>query len=108
MNPTAPSAQSHADAGPSERAAQQRASIFAGPLRSRALLAIVYAGDRGLTVLEALDVLRLPERKRYSLAPRLPELLREGYVRKGDVRDDCCAYIATAAGRAWAASECAA
>lgn len=102
MNPTTPTAQAHADAGTTERAAQKRASLFAGSLRGRALAAITAAGDRGLTVVEALDALGLPERRRYSLAPRLPELLREGYVRKGEVRDDCIAYVATAAGRAWA------
>lgn len=108
MNPTAPTAQAHADAGPTETAAQRRASIMAGSLRGRALTAIVNAGDRGLTVAEALDALQLPERKRYSLAPRLSELLREGYVRHGDVRGDYAAYVATDTGRTWARSEAAA
>ena len=102
MDPTTPVAQAHADAGPTELAARQRASRFAGTLRGRALAAVAAAGDQGLTVSEALDVLGLPERKRYSLAPRFPELLREGYVTKGAVREDAVSYVATEAGRAWA------
>jgi hypothetical protein len=102
MTATSPIAQAHADAGPTEQAARQRASRFAGTLRGRALAAVAAAGDRGLTVLEALDALGLPERRRYSLAPRFPELVREGYVTKGAVREDCTAYVATAAGRSWA------
>ena len=108
MNPTAPVAQAHADAGPTELAARRRAQNFAGSLRGRALVAVAAAGDKGLTVSEALDALGLPERKRYSLAPRFPELLREGYVTKGAVREDCVAYVATAAGRAWVEGSCAA
>lgn len=91
-------AQAHRDAGPSELAAKKRASRFAGSLRGRALAAIVAAGDDGLTVLEALDVLGLPERRRYSLAPRLSELLDDGRVEKGEIRDECVAYVATEAG----------
>jgi hypothetical protein len=105
VNPTSPIAQAHADAGPTELAAQRRASVMAGSLRGRALAAIVEAGDRGLTVVEALAALHLPERKRYSAAPRLSELERLGYVRKGEVRDDCVSYVSTAAGRAWASEE---
>ncbi len=107
MNPLAPVAQAHANAGPTELAAAARASIRAGSLRGKALLSVVASGDRGLTVPEALEALRLPERRRYSLAPRFPELLHEGYVRKGEVREDHVAYVATEAGRAWAAREAA-
>lgn len=108
MKPTSPAAQAHADAGPSELAAKRRASRFAGTLRGRALAAVVAAGDKGLTITEALTALWLPDRRRYSLAPRFSELLREGYVTKGEVREDCVAYVATAAGRAWAEQEVAA
>lgn len=102
MNPDSRTAQAHRGAERTELAAQARASVTAGTLRARALAAVVAAGDRGLTVLEALDVLGLPERKRWSLAPRLPELVREGYAVKSDrVADGCAAYVSTAAGRAW-------
>lgn len=102
--PTASVAQAHRTAGHTERAAQAKAARMAGTLRGRLLAALVDAGDDGLTVLEALDVLGLPERKRYSAAPRFPELVREGYaVKTTTVRDECCAYRATAAGRAWVA-----
>jgi hypothetical protein len=102
MKVTTPTAQAHADAGPTELAAKRRASRMAGTLRGRALAAVVAAGDDGLTVTEALSVLWLPDRRRYSLAPRFSELLREGFVVKGEVREDCVAYVATAAGLAWA------
>lgn len=104
MNPTAAIAQAHRDAGSTEVDAQRRASRFAGTLRGRLLAALVDAGPRGLTVLEALDVLELPERKRYSLAPRFPELVREGWAVKTDAAFDGCAiYAATDAGAAWVA-----
>jgi hypothetical protein len=102
MNVTDTTAQAHAGAESTELAAQRRASRMAGSLRARALAAIVEAGDDGLTVTELLSALWLPDRRRYSLAPRLSELLREGYVVKGEVREDCVAYVATAAGYAWA------
>lgn len=109
MQPTSNTAAAHTDAGPSERAAQRRASRMAGSLRSRVLTAVVVAGDLGLTVEEALEGLDLPERRRFSLAPRLSELLREGFVEKSpQVRDGFVAYVATDAGRAWVGIEAAA
>ena len=109
MKITDPTAQAHADAGPTEFAAKRRASRFSGTLRGRLLAAVVAAGDLGLTVNEALEGLNLPERKRFSVAPRFPELVREGYVAKSDqVREDHVAYVATAAGIAWAETEAAA
>jgi hypothetical protein len=109
VNPTTPTAQAHADAGPTELAARRRASRMAGTLRGRVLAAVAAAGDMGLTIAEVLEGLNLPERKRYSAAPRLSELVREGYVEKSDmVREDCVAYVATAAGLAWAEREVAA
>jgi hypothetical protein len=102
-------AQAHHGAGETERAAQRRASKFAGTLRGRLLAAVAAAGDVGLTVPEALEGLNLPERRRYSVAPRFPELVREGYVRKSaQVREDHVAYVATAAGIEWAETEAAA
>lgn len=103
MNPTDPTAQSHADAGPTELSARQRIAPRAGHLRGRVLAAVVAAGDLGLTVDEAMEGLNLPERRRFSVAPRFSELLREGYVEKSTlVRDKHVAYVSTATGRAWA------
>jgi len=103
MNPTATTAQAHATAGPSELDAQRRASRMAGSLRGRILTAVAAAGDLGLTVAEALEGLDLPERKRYSAAPRFSELVHQGYVVKtAVVRDRHAVYIATPAGIAWA------
>lgn len=105
-DPESPKAQAHADAGPTELAARRRASRMAGSLRGQALAAIVAAGDFGLTVEEALEALRLPERRRFSLAPRFPELVRDGYAEKSDlVRANHVAYVATEAGRSWVARE---
>ena len=98
-------AQAHADAGGTETAARDRIAPKAGKLRGRLLAAVVEAGDDGLTIWEALDALDLPERRRYSLAPRFPELVRDGYLTKTSmVRDDCAAYVATDLGREWAVS----
>jgi hypothetical protein len=106
MSVQIPTAQAHADAGPSELAAKRRASRFAGTLRGRILAAVVAAGDMGLTVPEALEGLNLPERKRYSVAPRFPELVHDGYVTKSaQVRESHAAYVATEAGTAWARTE---
>lgn len=100
MKITEPTAAAHINAGPSERAAQRRAARMAGSLRSRVLAAVVVAGEHGLTVDEALEGLDLPERKRFSVAPRFSELLREGLVEKSpQVRDGFQAYVATEAGR---------
>ena len=97
-------AQAHADAGPTERAARTRAAIRAGSLRGRALVAIAEAGDRGLTIEEAMRVLGIPERRRYGLAPRLSELVHDGYATASRelVRGRSMAYVATAEGDAWA------
>lgn len=100
MKITEPKAAAHINAGPSERAAQRRAARMAGSLRSRVLAAVVVAGELGLTLEEALEGLDLPERKRYSVAPRLSELLNEGLVEKSpQVREGFVAYTATEAGR---------
>lgn len=64
------------------------------------LSALCHAGERGLTCLEALEALGLPERKRYSVAPRLSVLMRHrGFAElTGEQRDDCQAYRVTDAG----------
>ena len=104
--PDTATAQAHRGAVGTELVAQARASVTAGTLRARLLSALVGAGDRGLTVWEALDVLGLPERKRWSVAPRFPELVRGGFAVKSDrVADGCAAYAVTEAGRAWAEAQ---
>ena len=106
MNPTSTQAQAHADAGPTELAARDRIAPKAGHLRGGVLLLVAWAGDVGLTATEAFanfcEVYGEPKGGLYSVSPRLSELERQGYVRKGDVRDDRVAYVATAAGRSWA------
>ena len=112
MNPTAPTAQAHADAGSSERAAQRRIAPKAGQLRGRLLRLIVEYRTVGLTATEAYKhysrIYGEPKGGLYSCAPRMSELERQGYVRKGDIRNDRVAYVATEAGIAWARSAVAA
>ena len=108
MDPTSNVAQAHAEPTPTEQAAQRRIAPHAGKLRGRVLAAVAAAGEDGLTALEVTQVLGYGIEKLYSCAPRLPELERDGYVRKGPVRDDRVAYVATAAGHAWAEREVAA
>jgi hypothetical protein len=98
MNPTAATAQAHHGAGPTEIAAARTARKFSGTLRGRVLA----AGDMGLTALEVTHTLGYGIEKLYSCAPRLPELEREGYVRKGATRNDRVSYVATDAGLTWA------
>lgn len=110
---TDPTAQAHADAGPTELAARNRIAPKAGQLRGRVLRLVVLCGEhRGLTATEAyatyVELWGEPKGGLYSLAPRLSELEREGYVIKGETRDARAAYVATAAGRAWVEREVAA
>lgn len=113
MNPTVNTAQAHTDAGPTELAARRRIAPKAGQLRGRVLRLIVRCGeDKGLTATEAFDLYTElwgePKGGLYSISPRLSELERQGYVRKGEVRNDRAAYVATDAAIAWADSEVAA
>ena len=97
-----PTAQAHADASDTEKAAQRRAARFAGTLRGRLLQLIADAGEAGLTATEAfdiyVDIYGEPRGGLYSLAPRASELERAGYVTKGWVRDSRAAYVITAEG----------
>lgn len=97
-------AQAHADATGTELAAQRKASRFAGTLRGKVLAVAAERGDNGVTVLEAVEALGIDECRRYSIAPRLPELVRLGYLTKtSNSRADCAVCVATGAGIAWAA-----
>jgi DNA-binding PadR family transcriptional regulator len=100
-------APAHADAGPSERAAARRASRWVDSLEALVLGALCHAEETGLTVHEALRVLGMPERKRYSVAPRLSVLYRHrGWAEPtGEERDDCQVYRVTEAGLAHARTE---
>ena len=108
MSVQIPTAQAHADAGSSERAAQRRIAPVAGHLRGRVLAAVAKAGDDGLTAVEATEALHMNMAQLYSVAPRFAELIRDGYVRVGGRRGDRQFYVATSAGLAWAQSEVAA
>ncbi len=113
MIPAQPTAQAHADAGPTEAAAAQRAASLAGKLRPRVLGLVIDAGDAGLTATEAHELYAAiygePRGGLYSISPRLSELERSGWVVKGQhVREHRASYVATAAAHAWAESEVAA
>lgn len=98
-------ASAHRDATFTERAAQRRASKFAGTLRGRVLAMIVEAGDEGLTAKEAYPAYverhGEPRGGYNSIAPRLSELKKRfGYATdSGPVRDGARAYVATPQGR---------
>ena len=102
MSVQIPTAQAHAAAGSSERAAQRRIAPVAGNLRGRVLAAVAAAGDDGLTAVEATEALHYNMAQLYSVAPRFAELIRDGYVRVGGRRGDRQFYVATDAGIAWA------
>lgn len=107
--PSAAYASAHHGAKATETAAQQRIAPKAGTIRDRLLILVVDAGPAGLTATEALDLYRVlygePRGGLYSIAPRLSELERRGgWVEPGPVRDHRTAYVATTAGRAWAAA----
>lgn len=102
MNPTSPQAQAHHAAGSSERAAQRRIAPVAGNIRGRVLLAVVAAGDDGLTAVEATEALHYNMAQLYSVAPRFAELIRDGYVRVGGRRGDRQFYVATEVAHEWA------
>jgi hypothetical protein len=108
MSVQIPTAQAHADAGPTELAAQRRIAPIAGKLRGRVLAAVAAAGDDGLTAVEATEALHYNMAQLYSVAPRFAELIRDGYVRVGGRRGDRQFYVATEAGTAWAQTESAA
>lgn len=100
--PTATTAQAHRDAGATETGARDRVAPVAGKLRGNVLHALVAAGEHGCTAWEATVALGFDLDRLYSIAPRLPELVRDGYARVGGRRGDRQFYVATAAGIAWA------
>lgn len=100
-------AQAHDDAGTTELAARDRIAPKAGQLRGRVLYLVAQASDDGLTATEAYELyvqaFGEPRGGLYSIAPRLSELERSGYLQASAlVRDRRQAYIATTDGRTWA------
>lgn len=104
-------AQAHRGADVTEREARDRAATTAGVLRVRVLAAIVAAGDRGLTSLEAWRVVA-PDGTpgQYSISPRITELKDLQLVEKRGARRDTpsaprrLVWVATDVGRADAGS----
>jgi hypothetical protein len=103
-------AQAHRGAGSTETAARDRIAPKAGQLRGRVLALVAAAGDDGLTATEAYEAFVAehgePRGGLYSIAPRLSELERSGYLAPSEqVRDRRQAYTATADGIAWAETQ---
>lgn len=103
-------AQAHLGAGRTERAARDRIAPKASQLRGRVLFLVAQAGEQGLTATEAYELyvqaFGEPRGGLYSIAPRLSELERSGYLEaSAQVRDRRQAYVATADGRTWAEAQ---
>lgn len=112
-------AQAHNGAGTAEGEARDRMAPKVGTIRGRVLQMVVAAGDRGMTALETVDAYGVGRLRRYSIAPRLSELVFEGYlVDSGRTRRETTeegveiigaprqiVYIATDLGRAWAEAQ---
>jgi len=94
--------QAHRDAGETETAARDRIAPKVGQLKARVLHALTEAGEQGLTATEATEAIGYTLDRLYSVAPRLPELVRGGYAAVTARRGDRQVYVATAAGIAWA------
>ncbi|NUS55862.1 MAG: hypothetical protein HOV66_13550, partial [Streptomycetaceae bacterium] len=77
-----------------------KASIIRGRV-----LRLVAARPAGMTATEAFDAYEQAHGELfgglYSVAPRLSELLKGGFVRRGETRGRRVAYVVTAAGLAW-------
>jgi hypothetical protein len=84
-------AASHADAAPGEANAAKLAAYRAGSIRARVLEHLVEAGQDGTTAIEAWRWycrVHVPGTERYSVAPRLSELVADGWaVKTGGVRN---------------------
>ena len=102
--PDQAAAQAHAGATGTERAAQLAAAPKAQVIRGRVLHLVATHPD-GLTATEAFDAYEQAHGELfgglYSLAPRLSELLKGGFVRKGETRERRVAYVITVKGAAW-------
>lgn len=84
-DPGRPVAAAHADAAPGEANAARLVAYKAGTLRRRVLEHLVDAGPRGTTAIEAwhwYQATHSPTTERYSVAPRLSELVGDGWAAK--------------------------
>lgn len=99
-SPLRAEAPAHRGAGVTERAARDRVAPRAGTLRGRVLRALV-ATETGLTAVEATSAIGLPTDRLYTVAPRLPELVHDGYAEVVGRRGDRQTYGPTAKGRTW-------
>jgi hypothetical protein len=84
-NPARPVAAAHADAAPGELQAARLVASKAGTIRARVLEHLVEVGPRGTTAIEAWEWYRAtysPTTERYSVAPRLSEMVGDGWAAK--------------------------
>lgn len=86
-----PVAAQHADAAPGEATAARLVRYKAGKIRARVLEHLIACGPRGTTAIEAWDWYRAthsPTTERYSVAPRLSEMVGDGWaVKTGETRN---------------------
>lgn len=90
-NPGRPVAAQHADADRGEANAARLVAYKAGKIRARVLEHLVDAGPRGTTAIEAwhwYQATYFPTTERYSVAPRLSEMVGDGWaVKTGALRN---------------------
>ncbi|TKJ25260.1 hypothetical protein [Blastococcus sp. CCUG 61487] len=90
-DPARPAAAVHADATAGEATAARLVAYRAGSLRARVLQHLVQIGPQGTTAIEAWNWYRRSfdsKTERYSVAPRLSELVADGWaVKTGQLRN---------------------
>lgn len=111
-SPARAEGKAHRRAGVAEKAARDRIAPQAGTIRGRLLILLVDSGGLGLTAVEAVAAYKTAhgeERWLYSIAPRLSELVADGYAQMTGSRRRTTqespsreVYIATDAGARWA------
>ncbi|WP_166535074.1 hypothetical protein [Blastococcus xanthinilyticus] len=89
--PSRPGAAAHAGAAAGEAGAARLVAYRAGTIRGHVLAHLIEVGPRGTTAIEAWDWYRAthsPTTERYSVAPRLSELVADGWaVKTGGTRN---------------------
>lgn len=109
-DPARPGASVHADAGVGEATVARLVAYRSGSLRARVLHHLVVVGPQGTTAIEAWTWYRRTyssATERYSIAPRLSELVADGWAvktgRLRNVRGEGCApeeiYVLSPRGR---------
>jgi len=84
-DPARPAASAHVDAAPGEANAARLVAYKAGKIRARVLEHLTDAGQRGTTAIEAwrwYQATYSPTVERYSVAPRLSEMVADGWATK--------------------------